>query len=182
MAGRGTTATRCRPRSPASSTTTSNAIDSAESPDDVQSALDDAASSVEEIAEREARRCIEHRGRLRSPDRRSPRSWSRWPTTCEGWAEEIKSADIPDLPEPEPTSKWYVNGPDAQSLNEDGFEDEDDARSALEQHLDANEDESEDDWDIEEVEEDSDEVSEEQLDEWRDEVRDNVTIVAECPV
>jgi adenylate kinase family enzyme len=158
-----------------------NAIDQAESPDDVKEALSDASASIKEIAEqkREGASNIEDGFGHATSQSEELESMA---DDLENWADEVESADVPDLPDAETVTKYFVNGPDAQSLDEDGFETQEDAENALEQHLAENEDESEDDWDIEEVEVDSDEITEEQLDEWRDEVRDNVTIVDESPV
>jgi hypothetical protein len=88
----------------------------------------------------------------------------------ESWVEAIEGVDAPDQPDPEPTYKWFVTGPDQQSLNEDGYEDEDAAQADLDAHLAEHEDESEDDWSIdsEEVEDEADETVDE---DWMDEAR-----------
>jgi hypothetical protein len=158
-----------------------NEIDQAETPDDVQSALAAAAESIKEIAEQKREGASNIEEGFGHPTSQSE-ELEQMADDLESWADEVESADVPDLPDPADVSKFYVNGPDAQSLDEDGFETQEDAENALAQHLAENEDEDEDDWEIEEVEEASDEVTEEQIDEWRDEVRDNVTIVDESPV
>jgi len=158
-----------------------NALSNVETPDDVQSCLDDAAASVREIAEEKRESASNIEDGFGHPTSASE-ELEQVADDLDGWADEIESTDIPELPEPDPTSKWYVNGPEVQSLNEDGFESEDDARAALEEHLASHEDESEDDWDIEEVEEEGDEPTDDQMSEWRDEVVDATSIVDECPV
>ena len=160
-----------------------NAIDQAESTDDVQSALDDAAASVKEIAEEKREGASNIEEGFGHPTSQSE-ELEQMADDLESWADEIESADIPDLPDPDPVVKWFVNGPDAQSLDEDGFETQEDADNALQAHLAENEDEDEDDWTVEEIETDEvgDEPSDEQIDEWRDEVRDALTIVDESPV
>ena len=81
--------------------------------------------------------------------------------------------------------KWFVTGPDAQSLDEEGFESEDDANGALDAYLaDGHEDEA-DEWSVEEIAEDceecggtgtveSDEPSEDYVEEARDVLREAV--------
>jgi len=158
-----------------------NALSNVETPDDVQSALDDAAASVREIAEEKRESASNIEDGFGHPTSASE-ELEQVADDLDGWADEIESVDIPELPEPEPITKWYVNGPEAQSLAEDGFEDEQDARDALENHLAENPDEDEDDWVVESDEEDGEEPTEDQMSEWRDEVVDATSIVDECPV
>ena len=158
------------------------AVDSAESPDDVQSALDEAAASVEEIVEqkREAASNIEEGfGHATS----SSEQLEEIADQLESWASEISGADIPDLPEPD--DRYFIEGPDgSRHGDDDGYETEDDARIALtgmlEDLIEEGSDITEDDFEF--VAETPDEPSAEQIDEWRDAVRDAVTIVDESPV
>jgi hypothetical protein len=91
----------------------------------------------------------------------------------ESWVQEIESAEAPDEPEAEFVTKWFVTGPDEQSLNEEGFDDEDEAQQALSAFLAEHEDESEDDWSVDSEETDEEgEVSEEDLEEWLDQARE----------
>lgn len=161
----------------------SQALESVESEDDVQSALDDAASEIESIAEekREGASNIEDGfGHATTASEELEEIAGQ----LEDWAEEIKAADIPELPEPE--ERYFIDGPDgSRHGDDDGYETEDDARSALtgmlEDLIDSEDDETtEDDFTI--VGETPDEPSEEQLDEWRSEVSDALTIVDESPV
>jgi hypothetical protein len=157
------------------------AIDSAESPDDVQSALDDAASSVEEIAGEKRDGASNIEDGFGHPTSQSE-ELEQMADDLEGWAEEIKSADIPDLPEPE--ERYFIEGPDGTRHGDDvGYETEDDARDALTGMLEdliEGTETTEDDFEF--VPDTLDEPSEEQIDEWRDEVRNDITIVSECPV
>jgi hypothetical protein len=78
---------------------------------------------------------------------------------AESWKDEIEQASVPDGGTEEDCAdcdgtgkdevKWFVNGPDNQSLSEDGFDSEDEANAALADHLEANEDDDEDDWSVE---------------------------------
>lgn len=94
---------------------------------------------------------------------------------AESWKDGIDEVDAPDLSE-YVEAKWFVNGPDAQSLNEDGYDTEEDAREALLDHLEANEDDDEDDWTVEEGDGpgEDDEVTDEWIDAAKDALREAV--------
>jgi hypothetical protein len=118
---------------------------------------------------------------------------------AEAWKDEIEDVEAPEHDdtclECEGTGsvdsdeqKWFVHGPDAQSLDEDGFDDEDDAQGALDDYLTAHPDEDPDEWvvaaqdDPEQVDCDQcggdgtvdDQVTEEWADEAKDALRDAV--------
>jgi len=90
----------------------------------------------------------------------------------ETWVETISDVDEPDRPEVEPVTKWFVTGPDSQSLDEEGFDKEDEAQQALSAHLAKHPDESEDDWEVDSEETEEGEVPEEALEEWLDQARE----------
>jgi hypothetical protein len=91
----------------------------------------------------------------------------------ESWVESISDVDEPDRPEPEPVTKWFATGPDSQSLDEEGFDEEDEAQQALSAYLAEHPDESEDDWSVDSEETgDEGEVSEDDLEEWLDQARE----------
>jgi hypothetical protein len=135
-----------------------------DSVEDVQGHLEDIASEIDELAseKNEAADSIEdgfgHETYVSTEIREQAEA-------LENWAEEVRSLDIPEFPE---GKRFFVRGPDAQSLNEDGYEDESEADSALSEYLIENPDEDSDEWEV--VEEDADEPTEAQMEEWRDEV------------
>lgn len=107
---------------------------------------------------------------------------------AESWKDEIDGAQAPDAPDEQDCEecegtgkvdvKWYVNGPDAQSLAEDGFDTQEDADAALNGHLEANPSETEDDWTVEQEGDDCEtcegtgKVESEELDEdWVEEAK-----------
>jgi len=161
-------------------------IETAESTDDVQSALDDVAAAIKELADesRETAGNIEDGfGHATSQSEEAEQRAD----DLDGWADEISGVDIPELPEPE--ERWFITNGDgvpSDLFEEDGYDSESDAEHALAMHRDDNrsegdEDETEDDgFEVEEIT--PDEPSEEQLNDWRDEVRDACSIVDESPV
>jgi len=159
----------------------SQAVDSAESPDDVQSALDDAGSAIEELAG-EKREGAENIESGFGHSTYQSEELAELADNLESWASDVTSADIPELPDPE--ERYFIEGPDGTRHGDDvGYETEDDAKDALtgmlEDLLEDSDATSEDDFEI--VTDTLDEPSEEQIDEWRDQVRDEVTIVDEQP-
>lgn len=149
----------------------SQALESVESEDDVQSALDDAASEIESIAEekREGASNIEDGfGHATTASEELEEIAGQ----LEDWAEEIKAADIPDLPDPEEIDcedcegTGKVDNPDYDPDDEDSEEEEQidcetcDGSGTIE----------------------PDEPTDEQMDDWRSEVSDALTIVDESPV
>lgn len=90
----------------------------------------------------------------------------------ESWVDEIEGASAPDEPEPEQVVRYYVVGPEAQSLAEEGFEEMEDAQAAFDAHAEENPDEDMDQWSIEEVEEEDPDTEDGVVDEeWADEAR-----------
>lgn len=94
-------------------------------------------------------------------------------SALESWVDEIGSADAPEVPEPEPVTKWFVHGPDEQSLNEEGYEEEGDASRDRDKYLAEHPEEDPDDWEItsEEQEAEDSDLDEEALDEWLEEAK-----------
>jgi hypothetical protein len=159
-----------------------DAINQADGPDDVQSALDDAAESIKEIAEQKREGASNIESGFGHPTEKSE-ELEQMADDLEQWADDVSSADIPELPDPE--ERYFIEGPDGtRHGDDDGYETEDDARDALTGMID---DLIEDDSDVTEddyqfVTDTLDEPSEDQIAEWRDEVSDSVTIVDESPV
>jgi len=160
-----------------------NAIDSCQDADDVQAALDDAGSEIESLAEekRESASNIEDGF---GHETSASQELNEIADQLDDWASEVTSADIPEQPDMEMVTKWYVNGPDAQSLNEEGYESEDEAEAAKDQWLNENPDEDPDEWVVEDEEsdEEAEELTDEQREAWLDEVRDALSIIDESPV
>ena len=161
-------------------------IEDAESEDDVQSALDDVAAAIEELAEESATSASSMEDGFGHSTSQSEEAAER-AESLETWAGEINDVTIPDLPEPEP--RWFVTNGDgvpSDLFEEDGYDSESDADHALAMHRDDNRPEGaddateDDDFEVEEIT--PDEPSEEQLNDWRDEVRDACSIVDESPV
>ena len=147
----------------------SNAIDSAEEPDDVQSALDDAASSVEEIAEEKRTGASNIEDGFGHPTSQSE-ELEQMADDLDQWAEEIKSAEMPDMVECEECTDGRKECDTCGGVGKievdqgDGLTDCEDCGG---------------DGDIEC---DNCDGTGDDVEAWRDEVRDSVTIVDECPV
>lgn len=92
----------------------------------------------------------------------------------ESWVDEIGNAEAPDWDDScgdcdgsgdveceecgstgkvEGEVKWYATGPDAQSLNEEGYDDEAEAQRDLDRYLSEHPEEDASDWEVEEGEE-----------------------------
>lgn len=144
----------------------SNALDGAETPEDVESSLQEAAEAVREIAEakRESAQNIEDGFGHETQQSEELNSTA---DELDTWADEIEGADVPDLPEPEETDCEECGGSgevevDVEGSDEPNVEpcDECDGTGQVT----------------------PDEPTDEQMDEWRDEVRESLSIVDECPV
>jgi len=106
------------------------------------------------------------------------------------WADEIADADIPDLPEPESETRYFVindhDGSIAMGDEDGGYESEEDAQAAIDayfkQYPQYAEGEDAETFSIEARDVELEEVTEEQMDEWRSEVESAVEIVNESPV
>jgi len=145
----------------------SEAVDSAESPDDIQSALDDAAGSVREIAEQKttsAESIEEGFGHATSTSEELASIGEQ----LEEWAGEIESADIPELSDCEECSG--DGKVECEECNGTG-ELEDADGNACAECAGAGDREC-----------DNCSGTGEDIDAWRDTVRDEVTIVDESPV
>jgi hypothetical protein len=136
------------------------AVDSVESAEDVQSALDDAASQVREIADEKE----ESAGNIEDGFGHETEMSQELRDVSEqlnSWADEIESASVPDFPEVE----GDVCAECAEPIEED-------------ESKWVHSDEGESDHEAELATE----PTSDQIDEWRDEVRNDLTIVDEPPV
>ncbi len=160
-------------------------VDTAESPEDVTSALEDVANAIRELAEesRETASNIEEGfGHATSQSEEAEQRAD----DLDGWADEIEQAEIPDLPEVE--ERYFVTNGDgvvSDLFEEDGYDTEAEAQAALDEYRQENGtngdgDDSDDGFEVEGIE--PDEPTEEQLEEWRAEVEDACSIVDESPV
>jgi hypothetical protein len=141
----------------------SQAIDGAESPDDVQSALDDAGTAIEEIAEqkREGASNIEEGfGHATS----ASEELEEVADQLEEWASEVTSADIPDIPACEDCTDGQKP---CDVCDGTGVVDDEDCAECDGQS---------------EVECDTCNGDGEDLDTWHDDLADALTIVDESPV
>jgi hypothetical protein len=141
----------------------SSAIDSVESPDDVQSALDDAAASVEEIAEQkeEAASNIEEGfGHATS----SSEELADIADQLKDWASEISGADMPDMVECEECTDGQKDCDDCEGTGQVDLEECTDCSGTGE------------------IQCDNCDGTGEDVEAFRDAVRDAVTIVDESPV
>lgn len=132
-----------------------SALDSAESAEDVQAALEEAASEIEEIAEakREAGDNVESgfgQATTQSDELHDIAD------ELEQWAGEISSASVPDFPDPDDADCEACDG-----TGKDGEGDACDDCSGTGHPS---------------------EVTETQLDEWREECRSDLSVVDESPV
>jgi hypothetical protein len=146
----------------------SNEIDNAESPDDIQTALDDAASSIEEIADQKQESADNIESGFGHATSASE-ELAEQADSLRDWAGEITSADIPDMVE---CAECTDGETDCDECSGSGQVTDDDGE----------------DEDCEEcqatgtVECSNCDASGEDIAAWRDEVRDSVTIVDESPV
>ena len=144
----------------------SQAVDSAESPDDIQSALDDAAGSVKEIAEQKTANAESIEGGFGHATSTSEELASIG-EQLEEWAGEIESADIPEISDCTECTDGKVECPACEGTGK--------TTEAL-------------DTDCPDCSGDGEVECEtcggtgEDIDAWRDTVRDEVTIVDEVPV
>jgi hypothetical protein len=155
------------------------AIEGVESPEDVTSALEDAATAIEEIAEekREGAQNIEEG--FGHPTSASE-ELEQTADSLSDWATEIEQVDVPELPETE--ERYFVTNGDgvvSDLFETDGYDTEADAEHALASHRD-DEGTEDDGFEVEGIE--PDEPTEEQMDDWRSEVEDAVSIINEPPV
>lgn len=140
--------------------------------DDAQSLADEkneAADSLEEGFGHETYQSEEIRGNAEA---------------LEEWAEAMRSVEVPSMPDPESVTKWYATGPGGATLNDDGFDDKDDAQAAIDEYLGDKAEQAEaDEWEVHSEEEEGEELSEDQLSDWVEEVRDALrTAVDDCAV
>jgi hypothetical protein len=154
-------------------------IDSAESPDDVSAALEDASQAVKDIAE-EKRESASNIEEGFGHETSSSQELNDVADQLDDWADEITQADIPDLPDVE--MRYFVTtggGAISDLFESEGYESEMDAEQALAMHRD-DEGTEDDEFEIEEIEPEA--PTEEQMDEWRSELQDALTIIDESPV
>ncbi len=150
-------------------------IDSAENADDVQSALDSVAEEIDSLAEEKRESASSIEGGFGHPTSTST-ELEEIADSLETWAEEVRSADIPEEPEPEEDDCDECGG------------------SGKEDNPDYDPDEAAEDEDYSEPEEidcaecdgsgtvTPEEPTEEQWDEWRESLSDVQSIVDESPV
>lgn len=141
-----------------------------ESEDDAQSTIDEIVSEAEALLD-------EKQSNLDNLPEAFQQSGDLYEQVeaLQGWVDELQNVSIPELPEAEPKQVWYVNGPDGQSLNEEGYETEDEAQNALDVYADENPDEDMDEWAVEsEDSEEEGELTDEQWADWREETRDAI--------
>jgi hypothetical protein len=158
----------------------SNAIANVEDPEDVTSALTDAATEVREIAEQKRESASNIEEGFGHPTSQSEELESM-ADELDGWADEIEQADVPDLPEPddeecdECDGTGKVENPDYdREIGEEDGESYDPAYA------------EEEEIECEACEGSGyvtpEEPNEDQMSQWRDEVVDATSIVDECPV
>jgi len=142
-------------------------ISSAETVEEVQSALEDVAAAIKELAEESRETASNIEEGFGHPTSQSEEAEQR-ADDLDGWADEIETADIPDLPEPEEI--------DCQNCDGTG---EVETAAVL----------TGESTEVETCEECNgmgqvtpEEPTEEQLDEWRENVIDACSIVDESPV
>jgi hypothetical protein len=145
------------------------AVDSAESTDDIQSALDDAASSVNEIAEQKKESASNIEEGFGHPTS-SSEQLEEIADGLESWASEIETADIPEMTTCEDCTDGQMDCDDCEGT---GKVETDESAPDL---VDCDECNGTGTRDC-----DNCDGTGEDIDAWRDEVRDNVTIVDEAP-
>lgn len=133
------------------------AIQSAENPDDVQSALEEAANAVREIAEEKRDGAQNIEDGFGHPTQQSD-ELVETADTLASWADEIEAAEVPDLPEPEDVDCETCSGTGITDVADQPCGDCDRGKVI------------------------ADGLSEDELDEWRSTVADDVGIVHDCPV
>lgn len=160
----------------------SRALDSAESEDDVQSALDDAAGSVRELAE-EKRESAQNIEEGFGHETSTSQELADIADQLDDWANEIESATIPDFPEAE-EQDCEADGCNNGEIECEGCEgsgtdpdDEDESCGDCRGKGTTSCDECGGNGTIE-----GDEPTQDQIDEWLEEVRADLGIVDECPV
>jgi hypothetical protein len=146
------------------------AVDQAESPDDVTSALSDAASAITDIAEqkRESASNIEEGFGHATSQSEELESTA---DSLEEWAQEIETADVPDMTACEECDDGQMDCDDCQGTGK--VETDESAPDLVE----CDECSGTGTVDCEVCDGTS-----EDIDAWREEVRDNLTIVEESPV
>jgi len=148
-----------------------NALDDVESVDDVQTALDEAADRIGELAEAKSEGASNIEEGFGHETQQSA-ELQETADSLESWAEDVRSADIPDKPEEceecDGDGKAQCETCDGSGKDSTGEEDCVDC-------------EGEGKVDCEACE-GSGEPGSEQMDAWRGEVRDALSVIDECPV
>jgi hypothetical protein len=161
------------------------AIEGVESPEDVTSALEDAATAIEEIAEEKRESATNIEEGFGHPTSASEQL-EEIADSLGDWATEIEQVDVPELPETE--ERYFVTNGDgvvSDLFETDGYDTEAEAQAALDEHRQENGtngdgDDDDDGFEVEGIE--PDEPTDEQMEDWRAEVEDAVSIVNESPV
>jgi hypothetical protein len=154
-------------------------IDNCETEDDVQSALDDAGSQIEELAEEKRESAGNIEEGFGHPTEKSE-ELEGIADELDSWKDEVTGQSIPDLPEPD--DRYFIEDSNGvRHGDEDGYDSEEDAQAALDTMIDdLTIDGDADDYQI--IGEAGDEPTSDQLDEWRDSLRDELTLIDEPPV
>lgn len=138
-----------------------NAVAQVDSPDDVQAALDDAADEIRSLAEEKRESASNIEEGFGHPTEKSE-ELEQVADDLEAWADDVSSADIPDLPEPEDQECEECGG-EGKLADDNG--NEIDCTGCEGQGVFTPEDPTED-----------------QLDEWRSELQDALSLIDEAPV
>jgi hypothetical protein len=141
-------------------------VTNAETVEEVQEALDDVAAAIKELAEESRETASNIEEGFGHATQQSEDAESR-ADELDGWAEEIETVDIPDLPEPEEDDCEQCEGTGTVEVEIDGSDV-------------PNEEDCEECGGTGQVT--PDEPTEEQMDEWRENVIDACSIVDESPV
>ena len=160
-----------------------NAVQDANEPGDIETALQDAAQAVRDIAEEKKESAQNIEDGFQHPTQMSE-ELQQVGDDLDSWADEIEGADVPELPEIEPRHFVIHQGSHLEEGNIDteGYETAEEAQADLDSFL-ADENIPEDqhgDYDVQE--EEGEDLTEDQLQEWRDECADSLSIVDESPV
>ena len=136
-------------------------VDNAETPEEVQEALDDVAGAIRELAEESRETASNIEDGFGHATQQSEDAEAR-ADDLDGWADEIEQADIPELPEPEEQDcEACEGGGRVEDVNGDAVDCPDCDGSGQVT---------------------PDEPTDEQMDEWRENVIDACSIVDESPV
>lgn len=144
------------------------AVDAAESTDDIQSALDDAAASIEELAGEKREGADNIESGFGHPTSQSE-ELAEMADNLEQWSSDVSSADIPEMTQCENCDDGQVDCDNCQGTGTITADDP------------ADEDQDCEECDGGQLNCDTCDGTGEDIEAWRDQVRDEVTIVSEQP-